>query len=370
MKAAILIPQKCLLFTIILLITAPFARAQNAATVDAQEKNQKAFAMVGYATLNYETSSHGEKGFISATYNPIFIYKVNDKLSFNAEIEIEVQDSWDGDFALEFAEFNYQLNNNIALYGGKFLSPLGTFQERYHPAWINKSINHPIGINNEVNGIKRLQGDSELGVGFRGGFYSNDMRFNYNIYATNGPRLNDDGSVDFDNSGGDNNDSPAIGGRLGFLPFPNSTFEVGVSAYGGRAGDSEAYGNTSVTLLVFDLNYVKQTSVGVFDLKGQYNDQKVSDQVFPETVVPNKPFNNNTSAYYVQLAYRPPQSNFEIVNRLANLNVPDNVTWGADQTRYTITLDYWLNWNAAIKVGYDIINNEDDVLGISFAMGL
>jgi len=359
------------LFSMLLLFNLSWVimQSQDKAIIDNLARNQKTFALVGYTTLNYE-SSNGDGGFISATYNPIFVYKVNDKLSFNAELEVEVEDSWDGAFALEFAEFNYQLNNNIAVYGGKFLSPLGTFQSRYHPAWINKSVNNPIGIQNELNGIKRLQGDSELGFGLRGGFHAGSTRLNYDVYLTNGPKLNDDGSVDFESSGGDNNNSPAVGGRVGFLPFPNSTFEIGISAYGGRAGASEAYSDAQVTLLVFDLNYVKGTEIGVFDLKGQYNDQKVSDTTFPETIVPFQEFNNNTSASYLQLAYRPPQSNFEIVNRISNLNVPNEVFWGLDQTRYTIGLDYWVNWNAAFKVGYDIINNDSNALGITFAMGL
>ena len=331
--------------------------------------DHKTFAMVGYTTLNYESSS-GNSGFVSATFNPILVYKINNKLSFNAEMEIEVQDEWDGAFALEFAEFNYQLNNNLAIYGGKFLSPLGTFQSRLHPAWINKSINNPIGIQNEVNGIKRLQGDSELGIGLRGGFNEGGIRLNYDVYTTNGPKMNDDGSVDYDSSGGDNNSSPAIGGRIGILPFQNSTFELGLSAYTGKAGNKDAYHGTTVTLFVVDVNYHQPTDVGTFDVRGQFNDQKVSDQVYPDTPVPNQSFNNNTTASYLQLAYRFPNSKFEFVNRIANLNVPNEVSWGADQTRYTIGLDYWINWNAAFKAGYDIINNDDNMFGVSFVMGL
>ena len=345
--------------------------AQNSSTPLEQDLgDHKTFALVGYATLNYE-SSNGDSGFISATYNPIFVYKINSKLSFNAELEVEVEDEWDGGVALEFAEFNYQLNDNLAIYGGKFLSPLGTFQSRLHPAWINKSINNPIGIQNEVNGIKRLQGDSELGFGFRGGFNSGGIRLNYDVYFTNGPKLNDDGSVDYDSSGGDNNSSPAIGGRIGILPFQNSTFEIGVSAYTGKAGNKDAYHGTTVTLFVVDINYNLPTdNAGIFDVRGQFNDQKVSDEVYPNTPVPNQGFNNNTTASYLQVAYRFPDSKFEFVNRIANLNVPDEVDWGADQTRYTIGLDYWVNWNAAFKIGYDIINNDDNVLGVSFVMGL
>ena len=343
--------------------------AQNASTISKQVNNQKSFAAVGYGTLNYE-SSNGNGGFTSATFNPIFVYKVNDKLSFNAELEVEVEDSWDGALALEFAEFNYQINDNLAFYGGKFLSPLGTYQSRLHPAWVNKSVNNPIGIQNKVNGIKRLQGDSELGMGLRGGFYSGDARFNYDIYTTNGPGVNDDGSVAWDNSAGDINNSPAIGGRIGILPFKNSTFELGLSAYTGRASLNGAAKKINVNLFVLDLNYVKQTEVGKFDIKGQYNNQKVSDATYAGTKVPFQTFNNSTSAYYLQFAYRFPDSKLEFVNRIANFNVPNEVTWGADQTRYTIGLDYWVNWNAAFKFGYDIINNEPNAFGFTFVMGL
>jgi len=343
--------------------------AQNDNTSNNQTKKQKSFAMVGYGTLGYE-SSGGNGGFTIATFNPIFVYKINDKLSFNAELEVEVEDSWDGAVAIEFAEFNYQINDNLAFYGGKFLSPLGTYQSRLHPAWVNKSINNPIGIQNSVNGIKRLQGDSELGFGFRGGLHSKDLRLNYDIYTTNGPGVNDDGSVEWDNSGGDINNSPAVGGRIGILPFKNSTFELGLSYYNGRASEKAAPEKINVNLFVVDLNYVKHTEYGNFDIKGQYNSQKVSNATYPNTVVPFQTFDNKTSAYYLQFAYRLPDSKFEIVNRISNLNVPNEVTWGADQSRYTVGVDYWLNWNAAIKVGYDFINNEDNALGISFVMGL
>jgi len=345
--------------------------AQDSSTISKQVKNQKSFAAVGYTTLNY-VASGGQAGFTSATYNPIFVYKVNDKLSFNSELEVEVADVgvWDGAVALEFAEFNYQINDNLAIYGGKFLSPLGTYQARLHPAWVNKSINNPIGIQNEVNGIKRLQGDSELGIGIRGGFYSGDARFNYDLYTTNGPGINDDGSVDFENAGGDINASPAIGGRIGFLPFPNSTFELGLSAYSGRASLNGAAKDINVNLFVFDLNYVKHTDAGNFDIKGQYNSQKVTDATYSGTKVPFQSFNNKTSAYYLQFAYRLPDSKIELVNRISNFNVPNEVTWGADQTRYTIGIDYWVGWNSAFKFGYDIINNDANAFGFTFVMGL
>jgi hypothetical protein len=345
--------------------------AQNTETIQKQVDNQKKIAVVGYATANY-FSKGGNGGFISSTFNPIFVYRPTDRLSFNAELEVEVADAeeWDGAFALEFAELAYELNNNMTFYAGKFLSPIGTYQQRYHPAWINKSINNPIGIQNEVNGIKRLQGDSEIGMGLKGGFYAGNSRLNYNVYITNGPKLNDDGSVNWDNVGMDNNNSPAVGGRIGILPFANSTFEVGISGYRGKAGDKTAYSNVNVTLFALDLNYVKQTDFGKFDVKGQYNNQKVSDGVYPGTKVAFQPFNNTTSASYLQLAYRFPNSKLELVNRIANFNVPNQVTWGADQTRFTTGLDYCINWNTVFKFGVDFANNDATGIGFTFAMGL
>jgi len=369
MKKVLQVQIKVFCLTFLFLFPATFIKAQDNGNTDNQAKDQKAFAMVGYATLNYRASG-GESGFVSATYNPIFVYKINNKLSFNSELEIEVEDEWDGAFAIEFAELNYQINDNLAFYGGKFLSPIGAFQSRVHPAWINKSFDHPIGIQHEVNGIKRLQGDSELGLGFRGGIHPGALRLNYDVYMTNGPRMNDDGSVDWDNSGGDNNNSPAFGARIGILPFANSTLEIGISGYYGKAGESGVYPNAKVSLLVFDLSYVKPTSIGVFNLKGQFNDQMVSKENYPGTVVPGQDFTNTTTGAFAELGYRIGSSNFELVNRIANMNVPSEVTWGADQTRYTITLDYWLNWNSAIKLGYDIVNNDDNVFGFSFVMGL
>jgi len=342
--------------------------AQDKEATSKLKKNQKSFALVGYGTLGYQ-SSGGDGGFTAATFHPIFVYKMNDKLSFKAELEIVVADEWDGAFALEFAEFNYQINNNLAFYGGKFLSPIGAFQSRLHPGWINKSINAPIGIQNDLNGVKRLQGDSELGFGFRGAAKAGEMRLNYDIFTTNGPRLTDEGAVDWENGDGDNNNSPAIGGRLGVLPFKTSNFELGLSYYSGKASEKGAADKLNVNLFVVDLSYVKQTEYGTFDVKGQFNNQKVTDAKYSGTPVPFQEFNNNTSAYYAQLAYRLPDSKFELVNRISALNVPDEVAWGADQSRYTLGVNYWLDWNTAIKVGYDFVDNDDNILGFAFAMG-
>jgi len=337
-----------------------------------QTKNQKKLAVVGYATANFRSVSGGGSGWVSSTYNPIFVYKPTDKLSFNAELEIVVEDpqAWDGALALEFAELAYELNDNVTFYAGKFLSPIGAYQERYHPAWINKSINGPLAIMNDVNGVKRLQGDSEIGFGFKGGFYSGDLRVNYNVFMTNGPSLNSDGSVNWDGVGMDNNNSPAIGGRIGILPFKNSTFELGFSGYSGKAGDKVDYTGAKVTLFAFDLNYVKQTDAGKFDIKGQYDSQKVSDETYPNTLVPNQAFKNSTSASFLQFAYRLPESKLELVSRVANFKIPNNVTWGANQTALTIGVNYWLNWNAVFKFGYDNVKNGDNTFGFTFAMGL
>jgi len=50
--------------------------------------------------------------------------------------------------------------------------------------------------------------------------------------------------------------------------------------------------------------------------------------------------------------------------------VPNEVVWGGDQTRFTTTLDYWLNWNTVVKMGFDFVNNDANGFGVTFAMGL
>ena len=348
------------------------------------DKVETGFKLAGYATMEFEVED-GNANFSEMAFNPIFLWKKSDRLFFKSELEVELKGVPGGGIEqgvnLEYADMNYKLNKYATLFAGKFLTPIGAFQERFHPDWINKSVNKPIGFGKNVNGLKRLQSGSEIGIGLRGGIPLNDAKMNYTVFVSNGAMIDTtSGKLGFDNLV-DNNNNKAIGGRVGFLPASNSSLELGVSGYFAKAGDKGTrFSNTNASIFAADLTYVKLVSgFGKVDLRGQYQVMNVDDASYFEGGNEMR-FDNKTTAYYMQFAYQLPTltdapawvNKLELVTRYANLDVPDQTLWGADQNRFTLGLNYWVNWNSVIKTGLDFVDTGDEnetAFIVIFSMG-
>ncbi|RMG79761.1 MAG: hypothetical protein D6714_15820 [Bacteroidetes bacterium] len=342
------------------------------------------FKLAGYGTLEFE-AEEGETNFSEVKFNPIFLWKKSDRLFFKSEVEIEAKGDPDGgieqEFNLEYADMNFKLNKYATFFAGKFLTPIGTFQERLHPDWINKSINKPIGFGKKVNGLKRLQSGSEIGVGIRGGIPLNDAKMNYVLFMSNGAVVDTtSGQLGFDNLL-DNNKNKAIGGRIGLLPIPNSSLEIGVSGYVADVGPEDTrFSDLNANIFAADLTYVKLINgFGKVDIRGQYQMMKVDDAIYSDGVN-DLQYTNETNAYYVQFAYQLPTlsegpawlNKLELVARYANLDVADRSPFGADQNRFTLGLNYWASWNAVVKAGLDFVDTGDETeteFALIFSMG-
>lgn len=177
----------------------------------------------GHTGLNYQTSGdEKESSFVGSAFAPIFLFKLSDRLMFEAELEFVLEGN-ELEVGLEYADVMYVLNKNMTIRAGKFLLPFGTFMERLHPSWINRFSTRPLGFGHD--GIAPASG---IGVELRGAFDLGGPTLNYSIYSTNGPRLKD-GSDEPEEAGmlmfknyEDNNTSKAFGGRIGLLPFSDS----------------------------------------------------------------------------------------------------------------------------------------------------
>lgn len=179
------------------------------------------------------------------------------------------------------------MNDYFTIVAGKFLSPFGTYNERYHPSWINAMPNAPLGF-----GHGGSFPTYELGLQFRGGFYLGSSKLNYALYASNGPILNTGennreqaGTLVYTNFR-DNNPNKAIGGRISWLPFKNSSLELGVSGQTAKVGNlGSDYQNIGALLYTFDISYVKTLDplMGRFQLLGQYNTVEVDRATYVNT---------------------------------------------------------------------------------------
>ena len=321
----------------------------------------------GHTGLNF-MSNDGEKesSFVGSAFSPIFLFKHSDKLMFEAELEFELENN-DLEIGLEYADVMYILNKNITVRAGKFLLPFGTFMERLHPAWINRLPSRPLGFGHD--GIAPSSG---IGVELRGAFNLGGPYLNYSIYATNGPRLKD-GSDEPEEAGmllfenfEDNNTSKAYGGRIGVLPFEDSSTELGFSAYttNGAGETDSVYEDVGAFLYAIDFSFLKQIPaiIGFIDIKAQYNSSDIDDATYIEMHQDGDEeeytFDNKSDSFYAQLSYRPTmaESDFlkkmELVGRYSNFNSPEGAEWEEQSDQYAFGLNYWLTWRSVIKLAY------------------
>lgn len=327
------------------------------------------FMIRGYGHTGFNfMNAEGEKesSYVGSAFAPIFLFKHSDKLMFEAELEFGLENN-ELEIGLEYADVMYVLNKNMTVRAGKFLLPFGTFMERLHPAWINRLPTRPLGFGHD--GIAPSSG---IGVELRGAFDLGGPKLNYSVYSTNGPRLKD-GSEEPEEAGmlmfqnfEDNNTSKAFGGRIGLLPFADSSTELGFSAYStnGVGETNSVYEDVGAFLYALDFAFVKQIPAikGFVDIKGQYNNSNIDDAIFTETHEDGDEeeytFDNKSNSFYTQLSYRPTMASsdflkkLELVGRYSNFNAPEGAEWEEQSDQFAFGLNYWLTWRSVIKVAY------------------
>lgn len=181
--------------------------------------------LAGYADATFivtDTGGETTTNFSAIHFNPVFHFQYKDLLLLEAETEITVDNDGETELELEYAQADLLLHDNATLVLGQFLSPVGQFQERLHPTWINRLGNMPAGF-----GHDGVQPANEIGAMLRGGISIGQSIATYSLAVGNGPSVSHEGSISFETSGNDNNSNKAVSGRIGFLPVPY--FEIGGS---------------------------------------------------------------------------------------------------------------------------------------------
>lgn len=359
---------------IVLLVAVVFGGQMYGQTYNTFEPSKTQFMLRGYGHTGFEYMDSGdekESTFLGAAFAPIFLYKHSDRLMFEAELEFKLEGN-ELETGLEYADVMYVLNKNMIARAGKFLLPFGTFMERLHPAWINRLPNAPLGYGHD--GIAPASG---IGVELRGAFDLGGPTLNYSVYATNGPRLKDGndepeeaGMLMFENYE-DTNLAKAYGGRLGLLPFSDSSTEIGFSAYStSDTGEQDSeYEDVGAFLFAMDFSFVKQISGlgGVIDVKAQYNNSNVDTATYFEledNILEEYSFDNQSNSFYGQLSYRPTMASsdfvkkLEFVGRYSDFNAPEGAEWEEKSVQYAFGLNYWLSWRSVVKLSYQATETE------------
>jgi len=322
------------------------------------------FMMVGLATIgfaaNKTTSTTG--GVSTATksnsfpdadnfeFSPMFLWRHSNKFLLEFEPSFTVAGN-SASIGVNWADVSYFAAPGVIIRAGYFVLPFGTYAKREAAGWINKLATDPMGIADMT--------PTDFGVEVEGGLPLGSAKMNYDIALTNGNQLNSDGTLTSGN-GIDNNNNKTVTARLGLLPFSNSSLELGVSGMFGKVGNQLGpLQNSMGRLYAFDLNYVKNITPILLNIKSQYNIQNIDNVSYINPAdLSSYTFNNHTTSFFAQCAIRPIgasgfMKNLELAGRYTSYNLPSNSTFGVNQHTITVGLNYWINWRTVFKITYE-----------------
>jgi outer membrane murein-binding lipoprotein Lpp len=321
--------------------------------------------LAGYADALFKvTDEQGvDNTFVFGHFNPIVHFQFADKFLFEGELEFQIGEDGSTTTALEYAAIDYLVTDYATIVAGAFLSPIGQFQERLHPTWVNKLPDAPPGFGH--GGIQPL---SDLGLQVRGGVPVGSMTANYAIYAGNGPRMGHHGP-ELEAFGSDDNDNKAVGGRFGLIPMPH--LEVGGSFMFAEAlGESATSG--SVTEADFDLwgADISYTD-GPWDVRVEYLNVETSsflggaeDGAADTSLIEA----TDWEAWYLQAAYQfsgftnaPVLKNFEAVLRYGDFTVKGFEEFAeASEERWSAGLNYLFAPSIILKTAVSLTDFDED----------
>jgi hypothetical protein len=303
----------------------------------------------GYASADYVSVENGPSAFV-ANFNPMFHFLYENKILWEAELEVVVEENGETEIGLEYTTVDWFLNDNLTLIAGKFLSPIGNFRQNLHPSWINKLPSAPPGFGHD--GAAPI---SEVGVQLRGVAPMGNSRLNYTFFLGNGPKIEgEDGeihAIEAEGFASDPDDEKVFGGRVAFLPIPS--LELAVSGATGDAAvveddgiDVEGDPKRGYQVLGFDASYQWNN----LDLRGEYVKQEVDPN--PLSIAPE---GGVWETWYAQAAYKFADGKWEGVARYTDFQSPH-----ADDTQEQLALgiNYLITPSAFLKFGYESNNGE------------
>jgi hypothetical protein len=299
----------------------------------------------GYASADYVSVENGPAAF-AANFNPMFHFLYDNKIMWEAELELEIEEDGSTSIGLEYSTLDWFLNDNVTLVAGKFLSPIGNFRQNLHPSWINKLPSAPPGFGHD--GAAPI---SDVGLQLRGvAPVGSNSKIIYAAYVGNGPKIEgEDGeihAVEAEGFASDPDDEMIFGGRVAFLPIP--ALELGVSGAAGDVAVVEDDGidisgdpTRSYDVFGFDASYRWNN----FDLRGEFISQEVGEQAL--SVAPE---GGKWETWFAQAAYKFGDGKWEGVVRYTDFKSPH-----ADDTQEQLALgiNYLITPSAMVKFGYE-----------------
>jgi hypothetical protein len=308
--------------------------------------------------------------FSSPDFATYWLVQLRQRLLLEASLDFNA-----GGVGADVISMDYFINKNMTLVAGRFLTPIGFFNERLNHEWINKLPDSPL-MFRQVSPLTATDGLMLRGGAYLGG---SPVKMEYMVYLGNGfnvganPAAGLNGVADLGTltGGPDEFNGRAYGGRIG-LWYPALGLTGGLSGYtnGVYAPNSRA----GFSLFQIDTGFRR----GNWDFRAEYA-QSYQDANFYIGQ------NIRRWGMYAQLAYRDYNSqvrwiyNTELVFRYSFANFSgidskalDLTAYGdprdvpVNRNQYTFGLNYYFYPSMFIKFAYQInqemrINLHDNV---------
>jgi hypothetical protein len=351
------------------------------------QTNESPLSIYGFFALNYRKfeATHGVGEFEFQEFSPYFLLQLNERLLMEVELGFDP-----GGVEIGQAQADYLATDWLTVVAGRFRVPLGFFNERQHPAWINKLPDFPLMFRQvspadfSLNGVQ-LRGATYLGC--------SPVKLEYAVYAANGLGLPEESAPapgekpmntanlnELQETSAGVNQSMAYGGRVGFW-VPELGLTAGFSTLFNTAYTDQSANDISVWQL--DAGWHQ----GGWDVRLEYA------SLFQEAL-PLQGNDIRRQGLYAQVAYRPCDAaceylrNTEMVVRYgythfrgidpASLDVsafPTPVDLPVGRNQYTFGVNYYFYPSAVLKLAYEIndetgkLNLHDNVFLAQFAWG-
>jgi hypothetical protein len=343
--------------------------------------NETPLSIYNALDLRYNefTSQKGFGKFQFIEYDPIFLLQLNNQFLFEAQLEVHT----DG-IEPEFAQIDWMATDWFTGVLGRFMTPIGSLNERLHYLWINKLPDYPIFGWAVVPFDFNLNGAQARGATY---LFGSPLKLEYALYVANGFGIPGAGAVtDFAAIQGQTDSSKSInnaiayGGRTGIW-IPPLGFNGGISYFGSRPYSLNADG-VNIDIWDIDLNY----HMGNWDARFE------GAQTFQKTAF-FIGHNMLLEGLYAQLAYRPYHvanpylQKTEAVVRYSVFRgsgyIPGQIDLTAftfpnqapiSRNQYTFGLNYYPYPSMALRLAYEInqeigFNLRDNVVMVGFAWG-
>jgi hypothetical protein len=330
--------------------------------------NESPLSIYGALAAGYSKIQGTPGGFYFGEFSPDFLLKLNDWIMLEAEIAIGP----DGTVAAgSFAQMDFFVNDWLTIVAGRFVAPIGWYNERLNNPWINKMPADAPGAS-PLLWMQVLPPTSLLGVQARGSFYlgTSPVKMEYSAYVSNGfhvtpatpgaPTIDEVANLEnMEDTFAVTSNSKMVGGRLG-LWWPAIGVAGGVS---GMYNGSYMQGfNDSMSLYAVDLNYHK----GNWDVRAEYgvNFQQAFDLIGSDIrregmytqIAYRKRDCVNTYLQKLEFVYRYSYVNFKgidptLINPAAYATTIDTPVLHQQQA---FGVDYWFTPRLVAKAAYQI----------------